>query len=152
MEWFGRQGAVVFVPITHSPDVDLVVIRDDRVHRVQVKTSGCFIKHRWSVAICTRGGNQSWNGLVSRFSSDRCDLLFVLVADGRRWCIPSEDVEGGRGLILGGPKYERFEIERGLPFDVCAAASQALPAASGNVSRYDSAARRGSEAVKRTGL
>lgn len=119
----------MFVPVTHSPDVDLVVIRDGRADRVQVKTSSCYIKHRWSVAICTRGGNQSWNGLVSRFSRDRCDLLFVLVADGRRWCIPSEDVEGGRGLILGGPKYERFEIESGLPFDARATAGGAPPAA-----------------------
>jgi hypothetical protein len=56
--------------------------------------------------------------------------LFVLVADGRRWCIPSPEVEGGRGLILGGPKYERFEIEMGLPFAAHAAAGVALPVTS----------------------
>jgi len=40
MQWFGAQGAAVFVPITHSSDVDLVVVQDGRVQRVQVKTSG----------------------------------------------------------------------------------------------------------------
>jgi hypothetical protein len=38
----------------------------------------------------TRGGNQSWNGLVKCFSASRCGFLFVLVADGRRWFHPFE--------------------------------------------------------------
>jgi len=118
MEWLGRQGARVFVPVTHSPDVDLVADLDGRLLRVQVKTSSCQENRRWAIAICTRGGNQSWNGLTATFSATRCDVLFVLVADGRRWWIPAEDVGGGRGLRLGGPKYARFEIESGLPFDV----------------------------------
>jgi hypothetical protein len=65
--------------------------------------------------ICTRGGNQTWNGLVKRFSATRCDYLFVLVADGRRWFIPAGAVEGGSGLLLGGPKYVEFEVDAGRP-------------------------------------
>lgn len=90
--------------------------------RVQVKTCGYFEKNRWHVAICTRGGNQSWSGLVKRFSPDRCEFLFVLVADGRRWFIPASAVEGGNIVLLGGPKYERFEIEPGRPFTAASAA------------------------------
>jgi hypothetical protein len=116
MEWFGRQGATIFVPVTHSPDVDLIVTREGRMERVQVKTSRSWRANRFEVSICTRGGNQSWNGLVSVFSPQRCDLLFVLVADGRRWCIPAAAVEATQGLRLGGPKYSEYEVERGLPF------------------------------------
>lgn len=128
MEWFGRQGARVFVPVTHSPDYDLIVDLGGRVLRVQVKTSSCRGRDRWEVSICTRGGNQSWNGLTNVFSAARCDLLFVLVADGRRWCIPAGEVAGGQGLILGGPKYARFEVGPGSPFDVSSAAGAGLPA------------------------
>jgi hypothetical protein len=43
----------------------------------------------------------------------RCDRLFVLEADGPRWFIPSSDVGGGTGVVLGGSKYAAFEIEAG---------------------------------------
>ena len=74
------------------------------------------------MTLATRGGNQSWSGLVKRFSSERCDWLFVLVADGRRWFIPADAVEGGSGLLLGGPKYAAYEVEPGRPLSEAIAA------------------------------
>jgi hypothetical protein len=115
IEWLGSQGYSVYVPIGHSPDVDLIAGDDDELIRVQVKTCTRHRNHRWEVMLCTRGGNQSWNGLVKRFSAARCDRLFVLVADGRRWFIPAEAVEGGTGILLGGPRYARFEVDPGRP-------------------------------------
>jgi hypothetical protein len=61
------------------------------------------------------GGNRSWNGLVKRFSAARCDWLFVLVGDGRRWFIPANEVDGGTAVCLGGPKYSEFEVNPGRP-------------------------------------
>src|SRR4051812_36442170 len=84
MMWLAEQGAKVYIPVSHSPDVDLVAEWDDQLARVQVKTSRHFVKGRWSVQLSTRGGNQSWNGTIKRFSPARCDLLFVLVGCGRR--------------------------------------------------------------------
>jgi hypothetical protein len=46
------------------------------------------------------------------------EYLFVLVADGRRWFIPSRVVEGGCGIRVGGPKYAEYEIEPGQPLRV----------------------------------
>jgi PD-(D/E)XK endonuclease len=134
IEWLSSRGYPVFVPIGHSPDVDLVALIDDRAVRVQVKTSGFHVNDRWSVAICTRGGNQSWNKIVKRFGPERCDYLFVLVADGRRWFIPAPVIEGTTAIALGGPKYAEYEVEPGRPFVTLAAV------------------RRGSEVVKRTAL
>jgi hypothetical protein len=118
IEWLGSQGYSVYVPIGHSPDVDLIAGDGDALLRVQVKTSTRHRNRRWEVMLCTRGGNQSWNGLVKRFSAARCDCLFVLVADGRRWFIPAGAVEGGTGLRLGGPKYAEFEVDAGRPLPV----------------------------------
>jgi hypothetical protein len=98
IEWLASRGYPVFVPIGHVP------------------------VNRWDVMLCTRGGNQSWNGLSKRFSSDRCDYLFVLVGDGRRWFIPADVVGGGAGIALGGPKYAGYEVDRGRPFVTLAAA------------------------------
>lgn len=115
MEWLASRGYAVYYPIGHSPDCDLVIDDGCAFERVQVKTTTQFVKARWTVTLCTRGGNQSWNGIVKRFSSDRCDRLFVLVADGRRWFIPATAVDGGSLIALGGPKYAEFEIDAGRP-------------------------------------
>jgi PD-(D/E)XK endonuclease len=116
MEWLGSQGYKLWLPFGHSPDVDLIAEdADEQLLRVQVKTTTRYRHRRWEVMLCTRGGNQSWNGVVKRFSLRRCDRLFVLVGDGRRWFIPSKAVEGGSGLHLGGPKYAEFEVDRGRP-------------------------------------
>ena len=115
ISWLLGRDLPVFMPIGHSPDVDLITLVDFQVVRVQVKTSTVFRKNRWDVAVCTRGGNQSWNGIVKYLDPSRYDRLFVLVADGRRWWIPAADVGGTASVRLAGPKYAEFEIDRGVP-------------------------------------
>lgn len=137
MEWLGTQGYAVYLPVGHSPDSDLIAERDGSLLRVQVKTTRRYLNGRWNVMLCTRGGNRSWNGLVKRFSASRCDCLFVLVADGRRWFIPAAAVGGGTGVALGGPKYAEFEIAAGRP----------LPSKQAETAILRSP-RRGSRAVK----
>jgi hypothetical protein len=115
MEWFASKGAIVCFPIGHSPDWDFIAELDGRLLRVQVKSCIAFRHRRWDVTVCTRGGNQSWNGLVKRFDAERSDYLFVVVGDGRRWCIPSAALGGTTHIALGGPKYAEFEVEPGGP-------------------------------------
>jgi hypothetical protein len=109
--YLANAGANVLVPLFHSPDYDLVADYLGRLLRVQVKTCTHVRDRRFKVALSTRGGNQSWNGTVKRFDAKRCDYLFVLVADGRRWFIPSDRVGGAVTLRLGGPRYARYEVD-----------------------------------------
>jgi hypothetical protein len=111
--WLAGQGFPVFKPLFHSPHYDLVADLGPRLVRVEVKTTTRFHKGRWEVTVCTRGGNQSWNGVTKRLEAKNCDYLFVLVGDGRRWFIPANHFGGGRGMLLGGPKYAAFEVEPG---------------------------------------
>ena len=113
--WLAARGAQVAIPIGNSRHWDLVAEFEGLLLRVQVKTSTCLVRSRWAVTLCTRGGNQSWSGLVKRLDASRYDYLFALVGDGRRWFIPSKRVAGASHLRLGGPKYATFEIERGDP-------------------------------------
>jgi hypothetical protein len=116
--WLIQQGFGVWVPFGHSPDCDLIAQKADRLVRVQVKTSTLLRKGRWNLAICTRGGNQSWNGVVKRLEQARYDYLFVVVADWRCWFIPSDEVEARSGISLGGPKYAQFEVVPPRPLSV----------------------------------
>jgi hypothetical protein len=115
MEWLVHTGAAIYLPVGHSPDSDLIADTGGRLLRVQVKTSTCWRKGRWEVTLATRGGNQSWSGLVKVIDPARCDILFVVVGDGRRWFIPTDDLGGSAGILLGGPKYAEFEVEPGHP-------------------------------------
>jgi hypothetical protein len=105
----------VFVPFGHSPDVDLVALRGAETLRVQVKTCTYFVNRRWAVTLDTRRDNRSWTGRVKRFSAERCSHLFVVVGDGRRWFMAATAVDGGSGLMLGGPKYASYEVAPGRP-------------------------------------
>jgi hypothetical protein len=115
LHWLVGEGAHVSIPFGHSSDYDLIADFGNRLSRVQVKTSACRYKDRWAVMVCTRGGNQSWSGLVKRLDTSRFDDLFVLVADGRQWFIPADRVDGATTIHVGGPKYREFEVARGDP-------------------------------------
>jgi hypothetical protein len=111
----GGAGPKHLCPGRAQPDWDFIAELDRELLRVQVKTSTFRRRERWEVAICTRGGNQSWSGVAKVFDVSRCDILFVVVGDGRRWCIPSAAVEGRTRIRLGGPKYAEFELGTGSP-------------------------------------
>jgi hypothetical protein len=115
MQWLAEHGAKVYLPLGHSPDVDIVVDVGGRLLRIEVKTSTFSRNDRWIVLISTRGGNQSWTGTVKYFDPSRCDYLFAHVGDGRRWLIPTAALNCTSSLTLGGTKYTEFEIERGAP-------------------------------------
>lgn len=122
MEWLASQGALVWIPLGHSPDADLIGEIGGRSFRVQVKTStqcGSTPQghHRWRVMIATNGGNQSWSGAAKTFDPEQVDFLFVLVGDGRRWLIPAQAIESQRQIALGGAKYAEFEIGRGTAIE-----------------------------------
>jgi hypothetical protein len=115
INWLIENGHPVYLPLGHAPDVDLVSFIDGRWVGIQVKTTCYFRNNRWITTIVTRGGNQSWSGVAKYFDPGRCDFLFVVAGDGRRWFIPAELVDARAGLVLGGPKYERFEVTPGRP-------------------------------------
>jgi hypothetical protein len=122
MEWLAGKGALVWIPLSHSPNADLVAEFDGRLLRVQVKTSTYAQTtpdggKRWALSLATNGGNQSWGGVTKQFDANDVDYLFALVGDGRRWFIPATVVEGSRRINLGGTKYSEFEVERGQPIE-----------------------------------
>ncbi len=105
----------MFAPLFTHPNYDLIADWGNRVERVQVKTSSCWQNDRFVVSLCTRGGNQSWNRIIKYLDASRCDQVFIHVANGRRWYIPAHALGGRSAIVLAGPKYAEFEIERGRP-------------------------------------
>lgn len=111
--YYTQKGFGVSVPITDNLRYDLIVDSGRSLQRLQVKTtryqepSGIF-----SVSLKTSGGNQSWNGIIKRISSEECDLLFVYVLDGRCYEFPPAIFDGKSSLNLGPDKdlYKVWEV------------------------------------------
>ena len=120
MHWLAWKGARIALPVGNNRHWDLIAELDGRLLRVQVKSSRCYAVGRWQVSVATRGGNQSWNRVAKLLDVSRFDYLFALVGDGRRWFIPAECIGATSALLLGGPKYAEFEVERGDPIPGCA--------------------------------
>jgi PD-(D/E)XK endonuclease len=111
--WLWRAGAYVFIPFGHSPDFDLIAVFGHRSVRVEVKTSTALARgsdSRYQVFLATGGGNQSWNRVMKLFDPSRCDFVFALVADGRRWFIPTAAIASKRVISVGGPRCAGFEV------------------------------------------
>ncbi len=114
IQWLTEVGAIVSFPLFHSPDYDLVAEIGCRLHRVQVKTSTRLVRESvFGVQIATNGGNQSWSGQVKRFDPARCDYLFVLVADGRKWFLPAAEITTSTSITLGAKRYSEYEVGSG---------------------------------------
>jgi Holliday junction resolvase-like predicted endonuclease len=117
--WLAQQGALIFTPLFRSPDYDLIAEIDGDLVRIEVKTSISRTPvGNWAVAVCTRGGNQSWNKITKRFDPNRCEFVFIHVGDGRRWFVPAASIEGETSMVVGGRKYSEFEVEPGPPLPV----------------------------------
>ena len=55
LNWLIDQGASVYLPFGHSPDLDLVAFYGGRLVGIQVKSTTGFRNGRWVAALATRG-------------------------------------------------------------------------------------------------
>lgn len=99
--YYASKGYNVSVPLTDATRYDLIVENGELI-RVQVKTTNQKTPHGVPcVTLSTQGGNQSWDGVIKRISSDETDVVFVYSMDGQMWEFPVSVCEGKRSLNLG---------------------------------------------------
>lgn len=89
---YSAKGYAVFVPIADIKRYDLIVDTGTELLRVEVKTT---TNDRGQVKLLTCGGNQSWNGVSKKLSSDDCDLVFAInLNTGAIREFPSSELHG----------------------------------------------------------
>lgn len=108
--YFTSVGMSVAIPLTESQRYDLIVDDNERLYRVEVKTTTMQRpSDSYVVQLATCGGNQSWNKKKKFLSSTECDLLFVYSFDNNRYVFPIEEVEGKGSLTLSKDK-EQYKV------------------------------------------
>ena len=107
--YFTSMGYTVCVPLTDSQDYDLVIDLGDELARVQVKTSVYKNKGKCQVGLRVNGGNRSGEGKTKFFDRLKVEYLFILLDDGRTFCIPSSVVEAESYISPDCAKYKEYK-------------------------------------------
>ena len=98
--WFSKMGYTVNIPITDSQDYDLIIDREGKLLKVQVKTTKFKIRDGvYQVSLKTCGGNRSGQ-TIKNFNENGSDLLFVLTDEGTTYLIPKEDIHSNTCINL----------------------------------------------------
>ena len=108
IKYYMDLGLLVSFPLTDTGRYDLVVDKGTLL-RVQVKRTHRIAESgNYEASLTTKGGNQSWSGLVKKITSDECDIVFISTPDGD-WELPVSVVEG-KGTITLGKKYKQYRL------------------------------------------
>lgn len=111
--WFSKKGYIVSYPLGRPSHYDLIVDSGGDVQTVEVKSTDYSRRQgRYTVALRTKGGNQSWSGEVKRINSFYTDLVFVVTPIGY-YLLPAKEIDGQGSMTVGGGKYEHFKVTEG---------------------------------------
>jgi hypothetical protein len=107
--YFSRIGVQVAIPLTDTQRYDLIIEHEDKLQRVQVKTTTMKQGHGYNVHLRTIGGNKSQ--IVARdFHPSDYGWLFVVCGDATAYLIPTTAITSRSSIFLS-RKYEPYRIE-----------------------------------------
>lgn len=107
--YFSIMGYTTSIPLTDSQDYDLVVDIDDKLYKVQVKTTTFKNSNgNYRVNLRVFGGNRSGQ-TVKHFDNKVVDYLFVVTEDGDKYFIPSNQISTTNQLTLN-HSFDKFKV------------------------------------------
>lgn len=89
--YYGSKGYTVSLPLNDTQDYDLIVDKDNKLYKVQVKCTSVVNKYGiYKASLRSCGGT---NGGIYKFVKDTdIDLLFVVCTNGNMFEIPKEEL------------------------------------------------------------
>ena len=82
IQYFSSIGNTVLIPLTDSQDYDLIIDDENRLYKVQVKTTSYKSKHNiYTVGLKMQGGNSKTNTIHKTANEIKYDLLFILTEE-----------------------------------------------------------------------
>lgn len=104
--YFGANGYTVSIPLNDTQDYDLIVDKDDKLLKVQVKFTGTKENERYRVKLMTNGRNKNY-GTVKDSS---VDILFVVTSNKDTYLIPKEVITQVSNVRLT-DMYDKYKVE-----------------------------------------
>jgi hypothetical protein len=110
ISWFVLNGYTVSIPLTDSQDYDLIVEKEAKVFRVQVKTTKCMVSGHYLMNLVVRGGNRSGTGVSKKLvNSKNIDLFFCVTEIGTKYLVPRKKIKSKHVLTLN-EKCNKFKV------------------------------------------
>ena len=107
--YFSTNGYVVSIPLNDTQDYDLVVEKENKLQRVQVKSTGCIGKGgNYQVALKSCGGTKGKT--YKTIIETNIDLIFILTETKSMYLIPKENISNVSTLSLC-DKYVEFKVQ-----------------------------------------
>ena len=106
ISYFVCNGYIVSIPLNDTQDYDLIVEKDLKLYRVQVKGTTFKTKFGiYQVALKSCGGTK---GKVYKTVCDtNVELLFIVTSDNNLYLIPINDIKNRYTLNLG-VEYDKY--------------------------------------------
>ena len=106
--YFTTSGYIVSIPLNDTQDYDLIVEKENRLQRVQVKATGCIGKGgNYQVVLKSCGGTKgkTYKTLIDT----NIELIFILTGQKEMYLIPREKINNVSTLSLC-DKYEKYKL------------------------------------------
>ena len=106
--YFTTNGYIVSIPLNDTQDYDLIVEKENKLQRVQVKSTGCIGKGgNYQVALKSCGGTKgkTYKTLIDT----NIELIFILTEQREMYLIPVEKIKNVSTLSLCS-KYEEYKL------------------------------------------
>lgn len=107
--YYGSNGYTVSLPLNDTQDYDLIVDKDQKLYKVQVKATSQRSSQGYSIVQVSSSGGT--NGQVYKTVSDTdIDILFVVTELCEFYEIPIEEIYQSRTINLG-PDKQTFRVD-----------------------------------------
>src|SRR3989338_2834198 len=110
INYFVSQGYEVCLPIGDKRHYDIVIEKNGKLKKVQVKFAGLYKnKNQCKVGLRITGGNQSYS-YAKKYSVNAFESLFVYTERGERYFLPWDKVDCRNELTIETDKYKKYKV------------------------------------------
>lgn len=107
--YYTSNGYIVSIPLNDTQDYDLIVDKDNRIYKVQVKATSCKTKYgSYQVALKSCGGTKGCT--YKTILNTNIDEIFIVTDNLDIYIIPIDKVENYSTLNLC-DKYSMFKVK-----------------------------------------
>ena len=107
--YYGSNGYIVSIPLNDTQDYDLIVEKENKLKRVQVKSTDCKTKYnKYQVSLKSCGGTK---GKTYKTVLDtNIEEIFIFTGNGLMYIIPFEEIENKSTLNICS-KYDKYLVK-----------------------------------------
>lgn len=104
--YYTSNGYIVSIPLNDTQDYDLIVDKDNKIKKVQVKSTGCKTKYgKYQVALKSTGGTKGKT--YKTVIETNIDELFILTEKLDIYILPINEIKNKSTLNIC-DKYEKY--------------------------------------------